>query len=183
MKSKEELNFIGYYYQEPMMLDGDPLDLFKYAEENAEVRDFLKVCSIEDFIWVIINLFKDKYANGSQLSAHITASNWKEDNGVLEDNIKTYIEKPLYRNDIDDITIIYDLEEFVPTREHMISFGFNILEPLDDINIVVEEILGNNNFIREGDKYILDENSAIKHLVVRPDYFLLKINESKIVYF
>ncbi len=37
MTKKEQLNFIGYYYQEPMMLDGDPLELFKYAPASARL--------------------------------------------------------------------------------------------------------------------------------------------------
>ena len=66
---KEDLNYEPFYYVEPMRIIDDPVEsikfMFKYSDERNEISSFLKNCNTEDFLWVLIRVFKHEYGKAS----------------------------------------------------------------------------------------------------------------------
>ncbi len=171
---REDLNFEPFYYVEPPIGINDEVGaaaeyLFKYFEEKKEVELFLKECSLDDFIWVIINLFKHKYARGSLLGAIIseTIQEERRPDGVL------YFDKFYFREDLDNPKYKFNQED------HFEYLEFDIVNPFPQINAAVEEALSGKQYTKEGDRYILTSDSGIEYIEATPNHFKLKANMSK----
>ncbi|MFZ4930620.1 hypothetical protein [Chryseobacterium sp. Mn2064] len=167
---RESLDFEVFYYVEPMKIIDDPIEsineLMKYDNEKTEIEVFLKSCSLKDFISLIISIFKDKYANGSLLSALIshTIQKQKKSEGIL------YTKTFLYRSDLKSLKFKYN------RNDHFEYIEFNMITPFTQINQTIEESLAGKNYSKNGDKYILHSSSGIEYLEATPTFFKLGAN-------
>lgn len=172
--NKEQLNLEPFYYVEPMrIIDNDPDATFeffyKYDKEKEKIKDFLKQSSLDDFLWVIISVFKDEFGDGALLSSFISETVSKEDvsNGLIINK------KPLHRNDIKSLKFKYTDEDYFDWLE------FEITNPLVNIDTIIEEVLAEKEFTKNGNTYTLESNSGIDYINVTPTFFKLKANEAK----
>lgn len=171
--NKEDLDYEPFYYVQPLRLIEDPgesvMFFLKYMDEKMAFKDFLKNCSMEDFIWVIVFIFKDEYGSGARLSSFIseTVSRVETDEGT------EYKDIPSHRKDIKDIYFFYNqLDQFV-------SFSFQLDPPLATIHQVIAEVLKGKQYSIVDGKYLLESDSGIEYLEVSSSYFKLKANMNK----
>ncbi|MGH1519956.1 hypothetical protein [Chryseobacterium sp. JK1] len=168
--NKESLNFEPFYEVEPMRIIDDPVqsfnELMKYDKEKTEIEMFLKDCSIKDLIWVIITLFKDKYANASLLGALVSTAGQKEEkaDGVL------FHKKFQYRNDLTSLQFKYD------KNDHFEYLEFEIIEQFENIHSIIEEALSGKTYVKKANSYILNSNSGIEYIEATSTFFRLNAN-------
>lgn len=168
---KEDLNFEPFYYVEPMKIIDDPLlssnEFFKYENEKSEIEHFLKNCSLKDFIWVIISIFKNKFANGALLGTLISETIQKNKNkgGTL------FIKKMIFRNDLKSLKFHYTNDDFFDFLE------FEFVNPYFQINNIITEVLNGKQYSKNGNKYILSSGSGIDYLDITSTFFKLKSNK------
>ncbi|GGB80274.1 hypothetical protein GCM10007424_20480 [Flavobacterium suaedae] len=170
---KEDLDFELFYYVEPMKLIDDPDEsiemFFKYDKEKTEFEEFAKTCKTEDILWIIVTMFKDNHAGFAIFSSLISSTSQKE----ILDNGKIYLENLTYRNDIKNLKSKYTKEDFFEYVE------FEFMSPLDDIENVVEQSLGEKQWTKNDNKYILKSDSGIEYIEVKSTKFKLKANMNK----
>lgn len=170
---REELNLEPFYYVEPMRIIDDPDEslefIFKYDKEKTEIENFLKDCNLNDFIWVIITTFREKYASGSLLGAQIsdTIQEEKSMNGTL------YSDKFNHRKDLDNPKYKFNKDD------HFEYLEFEIVPPFMAINNAVEEALNGKSYSKNGNQYILNSDSGIEYIEATPTFFKLKANMNK----
>ena len=172
---KEDLNYEPFYYVEPMRFIDDPVEaiafMFKYQDEKDEVEEFLKSCSIEDFLWVHVFIFKDDYGDGSLLSSLTTKNTHVEKN----DYIEKYKNNPVYRNDIGEVFYTYNKED------QFVSLSFQLTPPLPTIHTVIVDALDGKQYTVANGRYTLESDSGIDYLEVSPSSFTLKANMDKAI--
>lgn len=170
---KENLDLSPFYYVDSMKIIDDPIESFgelmKYDKEKTEVELFLKDCPLKDFLWVIINLFKNQYANGALLSALIAETLQKE---KIEDG-NLYRKRSLYRNDVKAFQVKYN------TEDHFEYVAFEISDLWDNITDTIENILSDKQYLKNNQRYILNSDSGIDYIEVSPSFFKLKANMNK----
>ena len=132
---------------------------------------FLKDCHLKDFLWVIITLFKNQYANGALLSSFIseTEEREKKADGIL------YHKRNQYRNDVKSMQFKYDSED------HFEYLAFEIPELLEDITDTIEDPLSDQRYLKNNNRYVLKSDSGIDYIEASPSFFKLKayMNKSK----
>lgn len=167
---KEKLNFEPFYDVDSIKIIDDSVESFnelmKYEKEKTDVELFLKDCEFKDFLWVVITLFKDKYANGALLSALISETILKEE----KSNGKLYHKRSHHRNDLKSLQFKYNNED------HFEYLTFEIPSLLPDITETVEEILNGKNYLKDKNRYTLVSNSGIDYIEISPTFFKLKAN-------
>lgn len=167
---KEDLNFAPFYDVEPMKIIDDPIESFnefmKYDKEKTDVELFLKECNLKDFLWVIITLFKDNFANGALLSALISETKEKEEKS--DGNIYKKINR--YRNDLKSFQVKYN------TEDHFEYLAFEIPDSLEDIVDTIEDILSDKKYVKSQNRYVLNSKSGIEYIEASPFFFKLKAN-------
>ena len=170
MIEKENLNLAPFYYVDSMKIIDDPIESFdelmKYDKEKTEVELFLKDCSLKDFLWIIMSLFKDQYANGALLSALITETIQKEE----KEDGNLYSKRSLYRNDVKAFQFKYN------TEDHFEYLVFEISDLLEDITDAVEDLLNDKQYLKNNHRYILNSDSGIDYIEASPSFFKLKAN-------
>lgn len=176
MKDKRELNFEIFYKVDNFGIIDDPnltVDLFaKDIEDEYFFGEFLKKCSFNDFVWVVLTIFKDKYGNGDLLRAFVTeSSEIKESDSKL-----IYFVNKISRSDIYDLICVFSPIEYFKSME----FRFDV-ESISIENIL-DSIFGENTYQHDGDKYTFGEKSGIKYLEVNTDgFFKLEVNVNKAI--
>lgn len=170
---REDLDFEPFYYVEPMRIIDDPdesiKEFFKYDQEKTEVKNFLKDCTLNDFIWVVIHIFKNEFADGALLSSFISAiiQKEKQSDGML------YFGKFYHRKDLKNHKCKFNQDD------HFEYLEFEIVSPFSQINSAIEDALSGKNYSRSGDKYILTADSGIEYIEATPTFFKLKANMKK----
>ncbi|WP_144281423.1 hypothetical protein [Chryseobacterium echinoideorum] len=170
---REKLNFEPFYYVEPMRIIDDPMESFKelmkFDEEKTEIENYLKHCTLKDFIWVIVAIFKNEYADGALLSSFIskTITKEKKTDGVL------YFKETQYRKDLKSLKFKYNIED------HFEYLEFEFVNPFAQITNTVEEYLIGKNYSKNGDKYTVNSDSGIEYIEATPTFFKLKANMKK----
>lgn len=187
--NKFNLN-LAFLYQEPLDRDyiiggGPDLERIeweqKYELEEDIFLSYVKDCSLDDLIYLIVHIFKVKYPNIIRLAYKIS----KESNRIAEDKVKYF---DFYRDDIiyfnTDLFLepILDefLREFRDVYETSVSLKFK--KPFSILSI--EEALEGTVY----SKLISDElvqydvkNSPIKSIDVKADSFTIHINREKVI--
>ena len=182
MKNKDTLDFSGFFKQTPLRVGDGGWTMLEFVEEELEVEAFLKKCTIYDFIYVIVTLFKDKYPNTGSFGYFIA----QEVEGTTKNNITTYIKKPKHRNDIKEFVWIYNSED--PLIKHhyfylkSLDIKFKDVLNIEKTKTEIEEALKGKQFTKEANKYIV-EDSAIDYIEITTNSFYLKVNESKTVHY
>lgn len=170
---RENLNFEPFYYVEPMRIIDDPIEsineFMKYDKEKNDIKLFLKDCSVKDFIWAIITIFRDKFADGALLGSFI--SNTSQKQPVLNEAL--YIKKPSYRHDLKNFKFKYNSDD------HFEYLEFELVNPLTQITNIVEESLTGKNYSKNVNKYLLISDSGIDYIEVTPYSFKLSANMEK----
>lgn len=170
---KENLDLEVFYYVDPMRIIDDPVESFnvlmKYDKEKTAIEMFLKDCHLKDFLWVIITLFKNQYANGALLSSFIseTVEKEKKADGIL------YHQRNQYRNDVKSLQFKYDSED------HFEYLVFEIPELLEDITDTIEDPLSDQRYLKNNNRYVLKSDSGIDYIEASPSFFKLKANMNK----
>lgn len=181
MATKDSLDFSGFFEVTPLRLDGDVMDMLKHLDSRGDVRDFLKDCPVEEFIYILVKLFKDTYPDTGGFGYYIG----EKQRELRERQLKTTWHTPKYRKDIEEIIYVYDTEDPLVNYEfHLISMElkFRILLNTDKVKKEIKEALGGKQYEQDGNKFTV-QDSAIEYLEVSENKFFLKVNESKKVYY
>lgn len=181
MTTRENIPLIGFYHLIPMRLDGDTMDLFKYIDEKEEVDNFLRNCSLRDFTYVMVSLFKDTYPNAGGFSYYIS-ENYKKEKVTSDNEIS--IEKPKHRTDIAEFKWYYYNSPVIVSEHHLkkLEFTFSKKENQQDLlNAAMEALIGKT--CTSTSKKISVENSPISSIEITDTSFELVINEDMVIYY
>ena len=181
MTTRENIPLIGFYHLIPTRLDGDTMDFFKYIDEKEVVGDFLKTCSINDFIYVIVSLFKDTYPNAASFSYYISENYKKEE---VTEGKEISNEKPKHRTDIAEFKWHYYLSPEIAAEYYLkkLEFTFSKKENQQDLLDSAEEALVGKTFTTASGEVSI-ENSPISSIKITDTAFELIINEDMVVYY
>ncbi len=185
-KNNLDLKFL---YQEPLVRDYDVMGIDleqrawdkKHEKGEEKFRNFVKKCSLKDFIHTYIRVFKDKFPNGSRLAFSFCGNV-----SYPEENIKEF--KEFDRSDIKSyVTEKYIgpiKNEFDPGNrdvyETKINIEFKKVFSLETVDKALEGLSYTKN--RENDITVYEvEDSPIKTLEVTDTSFSININEDKVV--
>ena len=178
--NKQDVNLIGFYYQEPLQVDGDISNsvMFKYDDERERVISFLKECSLNDFIYVMIRLFKDKYPDAGLLAAYIS----ERDKSIRQGQKKIESGSSILRDDITQFYWHYHLDELKNVSYYLeqVTFSFKDEINLEDlINTTIESIEGKEFELTENT--ILVKDSAIDRFILSSTQIEIWVNPEKVV--
>lgn len=181
MTTKENIPLIGFYHQIPVRLDGDILDWFKYDDQNEETDNYLRTCTIQDFIYVIVTLFKDQYPDAAAFSFHIS-ENYKREESVP--NYRVTLGKPKHRADIAEFKWHYSLSPEIAGDYYLtkLEIIFAKRENRQDLLDAILEALMDNIFTN-GPGEIAVKNSPISSIKLTERAFELVVNKDMIVYY
>lgn len=175
MKRKEELDFSGLYQKIPLRLSSDPkdsLEFLRYMYTDEEVEIFMQTCTIEDYIYVLVTLFKDKCPDTGKLILFISEENWSEKKGSVT---KSY-RNAKGRKDIEEIIFIHDYSDDLPLRGHTISIELKFRTGQQKIGNVLKEVLEDKEMLVEDSQIILNETCPISSIDFDENHLLIKLN-------
>lgn len=185
-KNNLDLRFL---YQEPLVRDYDVMGIDleqrawdkKHEKGEEKFRNFVKECSLKDFIHTYIGVFKDKFPNGSRLAFSFCGNV-----SYPEENIKEF--KEFDRSDIES----YKTKKYIgPVKNELDPENRDVYETklilkftesfsLETIEEALEGLIYTKSEENEITIYEV-EDSPIKTLEVSDTGFNININDDKII--
>ncbi|WP_452599006.1 hypothetical protein [Pontimicrobium sp. MEBiC01747] len=185
-KHKLDLRFL---YQKPLIRDYDVMGIDferrawdkKYEKGEDKFRNFIRKCSLENFIYIYINIFTEKFPNVLRLAFTFSGNLSQPEEQINEFN----------EFDRSDITSLITKEYIGPIKnefdpgdrdiyETKLSLEFKKSFPLDTVEEALEGLTYTKT--KENDTTIYEvEDSPIKTLEVTNTGFTININEDKVV--
>ena len=198
--NKKDLD-LSFLYQEPLIRDYSRLDeddeflqwMLEYQEEQDAFSKYVKDCSLDDFVYLMIVAFKDKYPNFINLNSTFHSAPLQMEKWAEVDKIRTSFEKidqfetNFDRGDIVKLIVHMHIgpmrNEFDPgdrdMYEQKICIEFNEAIPAR----VLDEALHGNNYElnKEGDSTVYTLiDSPIAKLYLKDKSLEIEINEEKV---
>lgn len=175
MKTKEELDFSGLYQKIPLRLSSDPKDSLEFLNHiytDEEVEIFMQTCTIEDYVFVLVALFKDKWPDTGKFILLISEESWSEKNGTVTKSHRS----AKGRKDIEEIIFIHDYSENLPLRGHTESIELKFRTHHEKIENILKEVLKDKEILAQGSQIILNEECPISSVDFNESHLLIKLN-------